>query len=206
MSNMFKRSVLKRFSRQVPELSDALASVKMKHTPTLTPAFEMLVRSVTYQQLAYAAAKTIHDRLLKLVGKLTPARVLAKTKEELRSVGLSRQKASYIHNIAEAFKRGGFLYKYRTPESLKTMSSEEITSLFSQIKGVGEWTVQMYLIFSLGRLDVVSAKDLGVRKGVQKLYNLKELPTPKQVEEIAKKWHPLETVGTYLAWRVLESE
>jgi DNA-3-methyladenine glycosylase II len=203
---MFKASVLKRFSKKVPELSDALSSVKLNHTPTLNPPFEMLVRSVTYQQLAYAAAKTIHDRLLKLVGKLTPTRVLSKSMEELRSVGLSRQKASYIHNIAKAFKRGGFLYKYRTPESLVSMSSDEITSLFSQIKGVGEWTVQMYLIFSLGRLDVVSSKDLGVRKGVQKLYSLKELPTPKQVAEIAEKWHPLETVGTYLAWRILQVE
>ncbi|MFW9809715.1 MAG: DNA-3-methyladenine glycosylase family protein, partial [Candidatus Thorarchaeota archaeon] len=161
-------------------------------------------RSILYQQLAYKAAKTIHDRFLELVGQLTPTRVLAKTQEELRSVGLSRQKASYIHNVAEAFGRGGFLWKYRKTESLSELSTAEITALFSKIKGVGIWTVQMYLIFALGRLDVIAAGDLGVRKGVMKLYGLAEVPTQKQVEEIAKKWHPLETVGTYLAWRSVD--
>jgi DNA-3-methyladenine glycosylase II len=206
MANIFTTRVLNRFERQVPEFKHALARSEMKLEPTLTPPFEMLVRSIVYQQLAYKAAKTIHDRMIKLVGKLTPASVLAKSQEELRTVGLSRQKASYLHNVANAFKRGGSLSKYRKIESLDNLPSEEITTLFTAIKGVGEWTVQMYLIFSLGRLDILSAGDLGVRKGVQKIYGLKEMPTPKQVKAIAEKWHPLETVGTFLAWRVLESE
>ncbi|MFW9803944.1 MAG: DNA-3-methyladenine glycosylase family protein [Candidatus Thorarchaeota archaeon] len=206
MPNIFTTRVLKRFEKQVPELKSALAKSEMKLVPTLTPPFEMLVRSIVYQQLAYKAAKTIHDRMLGLVGKLTPTSMLAKSQEELRTVGLSRQKASYLHNVANAFKRGGSLWRYRKIESLKSLSSEEITTLFTAIKGVGEWTVQMYLIFSLGRLDVLSASDLGVRKGVQKLYGLQEMPTPKQVKAIAEKWHPLETVGTYLAWRVLEND
>ncbi|MGY5875275.1 MAG: hypothetical protein RTU30_05985 [Candidatus Thorarchaeota archaeon] len=206
MSNIFNARVLKRFVKQNPELEPSLNRVKMKLSPTLTPPFEMLVRSIVFQQLAYKAAKTIHDRLLALVGKLTPTKALTKTQEELRSVGLSRQKASYVHNVAEAFQRGGFLYKYRNPASLDELSSAEITDLFAEIKGVGEWTVQMYLIFSLGRLDVLAAKDLGVCKGVQKMYSLPEVPTPKQVQTIAEKWHPLETVGTYLAWRVLDIE
>jgi DNA-3-methyladenine glycosylase II len=206
MANVFKKRVLDKFAKQVPELEDALWSAKMKLNPTLQPPFEMLTRSIIYQQLAYKAAKTIHDRFLALVGRLTPSKVLAKTHDELRSVGLSRQKASYIRNVAEAFNRGGFLWKYRKIESMDTLSSQEILDLFVQIKGVGEWTVQMYLIFSLGRLDVLSAGDLGVRKGVQKMYDLNELPTQKQVVEIAEKWHPLETVGTFLAWRVLDEE
>jgi DNA-3-methyladenine glycosylase II len=140
------------------------------------------------------------------VGKLTPIRVLAKTQEELRTVGLSRQKASYIHNVAEAFGRDGFLWKYRKIESLSDLSSMEITDLFVQIKGVGVWTVQMYLLFSMGRLDILAASDLGVRKGVMKLYNLDEMPSEKQVVELARKWHPLETVGTCLAWRVIADE
>ncbi|MFW9846947.1 MAG: DNA-3-methyladenine glycosylase family protein [Candidatus Thorarchaeota archaeon] len=206
MTNIFTKRVLNKFTAQVPELKDTIANVEMKLNPTMTPPFEMLVRSVVYQQLAYKAAKTIHDRMLALVGKLNPASVLSKTQEELRSVGLSRQKASYLHNIAEAFKRGGALWKFRKTESLGNISSQEITDLFAGIKGVGEWTVQMYLIFSLGRLDVLSAGDLGVRKGVQKMYGLKDVPSQKEVKVIAEKWHPLETVGTYLAWRVLENE
>lgn len=206
MSNVLTTKVLNKFKKQVPELKEVLDALKLKLEPTLIPPFEMLIRSIVYQQLSGKAAKTIHDRLLKLVGKLTPNRVLAKSQEELKSVGLSRQKASYLHNVAEAFRRGGFLWKYRTIDSLSELSSEEIVNLFVQIKGVGEWTVEMYLIFSMGRLDILSEKDLGVRKGVMQLYGLDEVPTPKEVITIAEKWHPLETVGTYLAWRILEEE
>ena len=206
MANIFTTRVLNRFAKQVPELKKALVESEMKLVPTQTPPFEMLVRSIVYQQLAYKAAKTIHDRMLNLVGKLTPTSMLKRSQEELRTVGLSRQKASYLHNVANAFKRGGFLWKFRKIESLESLSSEEITTLFTAIKGVGEWTVQMYLIFSLGRLDVLSAGDLGVRKGVQKMYGLQEMPTSKEVIAIAEKWYPLETVGTYLAWRVLEND
>jgi DNA-3-methyladenine glycosylase II len=206
MSNVFTAKILRKFKKQVPELQKAVESLSPKLEPTLIPPFEMLIRSIVYQQLSGKAAKTIHDRMLKLVGKLTPNSVLAKTQEELKSVGLSRQKASYLHNVAEAFRRGGFLWKYRTLESLTELTSEDIVNLFVQIKGVGEWTVQMYLIFSMGRLDILSEKDLGVRKGVMKLYSLDEMPTPKAVKVIAEKWTPLETVGTCLAWRVLEEE
>ncbi len=206
MPNIFTAKVLNQFKKQVPSLKDAVENVKLKLEPTIIPPFEMLIRSIVYQQLSGKAAKTIHDRMLKLVGKLTPNYVLAKTQEELKSVGLSRQKASYLHNVAEAFRRGGYLWKYRKLESLSEFSSDEIINLFVQIKGVGEWTVQMYLIFSMGRLDVLSEKDLGVRKGVMKLYGLETMPTPKEVISIAAKWKPLETVGTCLAWRIIEED
>lgn len=206
MVNIFGKRILDKFAKQVPELEGALRKTKMQLEPTLQSPFAMLTRSIIYQQLAFKAAQTIHDRFLELVGKLTPSKVLTKTQEELRTVGLSRQKASYIHNVAEAFGRGGFLWKYRKIESLSDLSSKEIIDLFVQIKGVGVWTVHMYLLFSLGRLDVLASGDLGVRKGVMKLYSLDEMPSEKQVVELAKKWHPLETVGTYLAWRVLEDE
>ncbi len=206
MSNIFTAKILRKFKKQVPELQKAVENLKIKLEPTLIPPFEMLIRSIVYQQLSGKAAKTIHDRMLKLVGKLTPNSVLAKTQEELKSVGLSRQKASYLHNVAEAFRRGGFLWKYRTLESLSDLSSVEIINLFVQIKGVGEWTVQMYLIFSMGRLDILSEKDLGVRKGIMKFYGFEKMPTPKEVKVIAEKWHPLETVGTCLAWGILEED
>jgi len=206
MSNIFTAKVLNKFKQQVPELKKAVETIPLTLEPTLIPPFEMLIRSIVYQQLSGKAAKTIHDRLLELVGKLAPDKILAKSHEELKSVGLSRQKAAYLHYVADAFRRGGFLWKYRTIESLSALSSKEIVNLFAQIKGVGEWTVEMYLIFSMGRLDILSEKDLGVRKGVMKLYKLGEVPTPKEVITIAEKWHPLETVGTYLAWRILEED
>jgi len=206
MTNVLTKRVLNRFAKQVPELAGYLRRAKMRLEPTMIPPFEMLIRSIVFQQLSGKAARTIHDRLLEFVGRLTPESILKKTQEELRTVGLSRQKASYLHNVAEAFRKGGFLWKYRSTESLDELSSDEIINHFVGIKGVGEWTVQMYLIFSLGRLDVLSPGDLGVRKRVQKLYGLKEMPTTKEVQEIAKTWTPLETVGTILSWRVLEIE
>ncbi len=206
MTNIFTKRTIEKFAKQVPELEVALKKANMKLEPTLQSPFEMLIGSIIYQQLAYKAARTILDRFIGLVGKLTPNRVLAKTQEELRSVGLSRQKASYIHNVAKAFSKGGFLWKYRTIESLSNLSSKEISQMFTQIKGVGEWTTQMYLIFSMGRLDVLSAGDLGVRKGVMKLYGLEKIPTQKEVEKLAEPWHPLETVGTFLAWRAVDEE
>lgn len=206
MRNIFTKRVLEKFAKQVPELEKALFGVKMELRPNPAPPSQALMRSILYQQLAYPAAKAIHDRLLALVGELTPKTILAKSFEELKSVGLSRQKASYVQNVAEAFSKGGLLEEYDSVESLKDMSSNEIIELFVQIKGVGEWTVQMYLIFTLGKLDVLAPADLGVRKGVMKLYSLDEVPKPKHVKQIAEKWHPLETVGTYLAWRILETE
>ncbi len=204
MPNIFRKRILDKFALQVPELEGALRKAKMKLEPTLQPPFEMLIRSIIYQQLATKAAQTIHNRFLALVGKLTPTRVLAKTQVELRSVGLSRQKASYIHNVAEAFGRRGFLWKYRKIESLSDLSTPEITDLFVQIKGVGVWTAQMYLLFAMGRLDVLASGDLGVRKGVMILYGLDKMPPQKEVDKIAETWHPLESVGSFLAWRVLD--
>ncbi|MFQ5832359.1 MAG: DNA-3-methyladenine glycosylase family protein [Candidatus Thorarchaeota archaeon] len=206
MPNVFTARVLARFAKKAPELKDAISSRELVLEPSKEPPFQMLVRSIVYQQLSGKAARTIHDRMIELVGDLTSESVLAVSQEELRSVGLSRQKASYLHNVAAAFGKGGPLRSYTSLDALKKLSSAEIVQLFTAIKGVGEWTVQMYLIFSLGRLDVLSPGDLGVRKGMMKLYGLEDMPTPSQVKKFAEKWHPLETVGTCLAWRVLRDD
>lgn len=206
MPNILTKRVLARFIRQVPELEDIVSSTRLELDPSNESPFDMLVRSIVYQQLSGKAARTILDRLIELLGDVTPDTILAKTVDELRSVGLSRQKASYVQNVARTFGKGGSLEEYNAAGALKGLPAGEITQLFTDIKGVGEWTVQMYLIFGLGRLDVLSPGDLGVRKGVMKLYNLDELPTPGEVKKIAEKWHPLETVGTCLAWSVLRED
>ncbi len=206
MPNIFTKRVLARFIRKVPELEGVVSSKRLELDPSNESPFDMLVRSIIYQQLSGKAARTILDRLVELLGEVTPDTILAKTEDELRSVGLSRQKASYVRNVARSFGKGGPLEQYNATEALKGLSADEIMQLFTNIKGVGEWTVQMYLIFGLGRLDVLSPSDLGVRKGVMKLYGLDELPTPGEVKKIAKEWHPLETVGTCLAWSVLREE
>jgi len=189
----------------VPELADSLKLAKMELSPSLKVPFEALIKSIIHQQLSVKAARTIESRFMELIGELTTASILEKTVAELRQAGISRQKASYIQNVARAFGEGGDLAAYKALDSLEKLTCEEIIELFSSIKGVGEWTVQMYLIFGLGRLDVLATGDLGVRKGVQKLYTLDYVPKPAEVESLTAKWRPFSTVGCYLAWRVLDS-
>lgn len=203
MTNIFDEKQIEMFLKSAPNLRKFMSQVNLELRPTMSPPFDRLIESVIFQQLSGKAASTIFTRFVNLVGKVTPENILKHKLEELRGVGLSSQKAQYVHNIANEFKVGGSMSQYQDAKSLDGLSNDEIISLFSQIKGVGEWTVEMYLIFGLGRLDVFSSKDLGVRKGLQKMYELEELPTPKASLEITKNWKN-STIGNILCWRILD--
>ena len=203
MTNIFDEKQIEMFLKSAPNLRKFMSQVNLELRPTMSPPFDRLIESVIFQQLSGKAASTIFARFVNLVGKVTPENILKHKLEEFRGVGLSSQKAQYVHNIANEFKVGGSMSKYQDAKSLDGLANDEIISLFSQIKGVGEWTVEMYLIFGLGRLDVFSSKDLGVRKGLQKMYELEELPTPKASLEITKNWKN-STVGNILCWRILD--
>jgi DNA-3-methyladenine glycosylase II len=163
--------------------------------------FDYVVRSIVYQQLSGKAAGTIHGRFLGLFDKqkLSPAAVLGIDEPQLRSVGLSGQKAKYIRSVAEQSHSGELAI-----ESLHEMTDEEIIAALTQIKGVGVWTAQMFLIFRLGRPDVLPIADLGIQKGVQRAYGLRKLPKPEKVQKIGKKWAPYRTVGSWYMWRLLD--
>lgn len=163
--------------------------------------FDYVVRSIVYQQLSGKAAGTIHGRFLDLFGKkkLSAAEVLKIAEPELRRVGLSGQKAKYIRSVAEQTHSGELAI-----EQLHEMSDEEIIAALTKIKGVGVWTAQMFLIFRLGRPNVLPIGDLGVQKGVQRAYGLRKLPKPEKVEKIGKKWAPYRTVGSWYMWRLLD--
>lgn len=173
--------------------------------PTLTRNmgyFQSLVRSIIYQQVTGKAAAAIMARFLALFPKKnfpTPAQVRNKSIEELRSAGLSGQKAVYIKDLAEKFSNGTVREK-----ELESMSTEDITKHLTQVKGVGVWTVHMFLIFTLGRLDVLPVGDLGVRKGFQVVYRMRELPTPAQMEAKAKPWRAHASVVSWYLWRVAD--
>ncbi len=203
MKNIITEDEIELFLQSEPKLRKYMNLVNLELKPTMSPPYYRLVESVVFQQLSGKAASTIFARFVNLVGKVTPENILKHKLEEFRGVGLSSQKAQYVHNIANEFKVGGSMSQYQDAKSLDGLSNDEIISLFSQIKGVGEWTVEMYLIFGLGRLDVFSSKDLGVRKGLQKMYELEELPTPKASLEITKNWKN-STVGNILCWRILD--
>ena len=164
--------------------------------------FQSLVRSIIYQQVTGKAAASISARFVGLFNEgsfPTPWDVCAKTIEELRSAGLSGQKAKYINDLATKFADGTIREK-----DLNRMSTEDITEHLVQVKGIGVWTVHMFLIFTLGRLDVLPVGDLGVRKGMQSVYKMKELPTPKQMERKAKPWRQHASVVSWYMWRVAD--
>lgn len=163
--------------------------------------FEALVRSIVYQQLSGKAAATIHKRFKGLFNKdqnLSPSIVLEKSHDELSSVGLSSQKASYIHNIAYAFKAG------IVPDNIETISDDKVIECLTTIKGVGLWTAQMFLMFTLNRPDVFPVTDLGIQKGFQLYFQLDELPKPDLMIKKAEPWVPYRTLASWYLWRLVE--
>ena len=164
--------------------------------------FWSLCRSIIYQQISGKAAKTISDRFLALFRSginIQPREVLDIDINSLYSIGLSRQKASYMKNIAEAFGN-----KLINDENFLMMNDEEILKQLTMIKGVGKWTAEMFLIFTLRRSDVFPVTDLGVQKGFQIVYDLDELSTIEQMNEKAEKWKPYRTIVTLYLWYAVD--
>jgi len=175
-------------------------------TVSITPHknyYQELVESIVSQQLSVKAAATILKRFIELFdtdGFPTPDQILQKDIEDLRGVGLSRQKGSYIQDLALKVIEGTVKFNH-----LDVLSNDEIVAELTQIKGVGIWTVHMFLIFCMGRLDVLPATDLGIKNGIQRLYGLDHSPTPEDIEKIAKTnaWHPYESVASWYVWQSL---
>lgn len=163
--------------------------------------FDALVRSIVYQQLSGKAAATIHGRVLQLFDPDAPLprQILNAEHATLRGAGLSNQKANYLRNLAEHSLNGSL-----PVESLHALNDEEIVNALIQVKGIGRWSAQMFLMFRLGRLDVLPDLDLGVQKGIQRAYRMRKLPTPRKVLAIGAKWAPYRSVGSWYMWRVLE--
>ena len=165
--------------------------------------FAMLVRSIISQQISMAAARTIRERLETLVGDegLQPAAIASLSPTQLRSVGLSKQKAAYISDLAHKVADGA------VPLSrLGRMSDEAVIESLTTINGIGRWTAQMFLIFSLGRPDVFPVDDLGVRVALAQLYSLGEKPSREELAEIGRRWSPFATVGSWYCWRYLDHQ
>jgi 3-methyladenine DNA glycosylase/8-oxoguanine DNA glycosylase len=166
-----------------------------------TNYFEALVRAIVYQQLSGKAASTIYNRFKELFNGEEfppPKKVMEKSHEELRSVGFSNQKAMYVHNIAEAFENGS------VSKNLDQLDDEAIIENLTSIKGVGPWTVEMFLMFTLHRPDVFPVTDLGVRKGFQLFCGLDELPDPDSMIKTAEPWRPFRTLASWYLWRLVE--
>jgi DNA-3-methyladenine glycosylase II len=167
------------------------------------PSFQTLVRSIVYQQLSGKAASTIFNRLIAAakVDPLTPDAILRLRPSRMRTLGLSKQKLTYIRELARMTRDG--LVRF---DSVHALEDAAIIEHFTQVKGVGVWTAQMFLIFALRRPDVLPTGDLGVRAAIKKAYRLEELPTPAEMEKIATSWRPYCSVASWYLWRSLDNQ
>ena len=185
--------------RADPVMNDiAKRAGPMTLEPRGTP-YVSLVRAILYQQLAGAAAAAIERRFLAMYGGRVPAAdVLASaTDEELRTAGISRQKAGYFRSIGEHFANG-----HLSDRKLMRLPDDEIIEAVTQIKGVGRWTADMLLMFCLGRPDVLPVGDLGVANSMRRAYGLDHLPKADEMTAIAEPWRPYRSAGSWYLWRL----
>jgi 3-methyladenine DNA glycosylase/8-oxoguanine DNA glycosylase len=158
--------------------------------------FTALTRSIVAQLISTPAARTIYARLNDSLGTITPASVIAAGHDRLRALGLSRAKAAAIIGVAESIDSGTL-----PVDRLHELDDEEVISRLVPIHGIGRWTAEMFLIFCLGRPDVLPVGDLGLRAGVQEHYQLSELPGRRVLEEIGERWRPYRSIATWYIWR-----
>ncbi len=171
--------------------------------PVSLRPFDSLAESIAYQQLNGKAAATIWKRVRALYPKtkwLDPAKVLATPDEALRTAGLSRSKTAALKDLAAKTVDG----TVPSGRALLGMTDDEIIARLTQVRGIGRWTVEMLLLFDLGRLDVWPVDDYGVRKGFAKTFRKRKLPTPKELLKHGEKWRPYRSVAAWYFWRALD--
>jgi 3-methyladenine DNA glycosylase/8-oxoguanine DNA glycosylase len=163
--------------------------------------FEAVARAIVYQQLSGKAAGTIHGRFHALYGGRapTPAELLATPDEALRGAGLSRQKLGYLRDLAARVDAGDVPLDH-----IDRLGDDDVVAALTRVKGVGRWTAQMFLMFRLGRPDVLPELDLGVQKAIQLAYRRRAMPRPADVLRIGAPWAPYRTVASWYLWRFLD--
>lgn len=185
-----------------PVLAEIIRRVGPCELMKRKPTFETLARSITFQQLSGKAAGTIFGRVRKAVGRrFTATAFLKLTPEELRACGLSRQKIASLTDLAERVYRREIKFG-----KLDNLPDEEIIMLLSQVRGVGTWTAQMFLMFALQRPNVMPVSDLGIRNAVRKAYGLNAMPNAAELALIAEKWHPYCSIASWYLWRSLDGD
>lgn len=200
---MHKDTILAHFETNDPVILPYLQ--KLEPFPLLEKGdaskfFFQLCREIVGQQLSSKAASAIFKRFEALFPNgITPEAVIALSHEELRASGISNAKARYVRNIAEAVVAGLLPF-----EDFHEMKDMLVIQHLTKVKGIGHWTSEMFLMFTLGRADVFSFGDLGLQKGFKKLYNFKKEPTRKQIEKVVKKWSPYRTYGCLALWSVVD--
>jgi len=186
--------------RADPVMAKIIERVGPCAVAALQPSFETLARSITFQQLHGKAAGTIFARVQKAVGRNFSATAFLKVEPEtLRACGLSRQKLASLTDLAEHVVRRRINFK-----KLPDLDNDAVLEALTQVRGVGVWTAQIFLMFALRRPNVLPVGDFGIRNAVRQAYGLKEMPKPAELEQIAQPWHPYCTVASWYLWRSLD--
>lgn len=193
-------------SKHDPVLASVIASSPLCNIKPHKNYYQELVDSIISQQLSVKAARAIEKRFCALFGSSdfpSPQQILTKSIDELRSVGLSRGKAAYVRDLAQHVVDGKVKFDH-----LDSLSNQEVIDELVAVKGIGEWTAHMFLMFCMGRLDILAYGDLGIKNGIQKLYKLDHSPTPQEIQELAdkNKWHPYESVACWYVWQSLDNK
>lgn len=165
--------------------------------------YESLMRAILFQQLSGKAASTIRDRLYALFPDCScppPDKLVLMTTEEFRAVGVSRQKAGYLQDLAAK------AHTIPMPSELDALTDDEIVERLTSIKGVGRWTVEMLLMFTFGRMDVLPVDDMGVQEGFKRLFGLEKRPKRKEMEALAEAWRPYRSIGSWYMWRMVDDK
>ena len=166
-----------------------------------TDPFQALAHAIVSQQLSTKAAATIAGRFDALCGGLpTPAKVARATDQELRTVGLSGQKIGYLRDLCARIESGALPLA-----SLDTLPDDEVITMLTQVKGIGRWTAEMFLMFRLHRPDVLPVGDLGIVKAVQRAYRLRKMPDPARLTKIGEPWRPYRSIACWYLWASLDN-
>jgi DNA-3-methyladenine glycosylase II len=194
------RKAVQYLSRADPVLRGIIERVGACRMQYGEPEFNSLAEAIVYQQLNGKAAVTIFKRFAALAGEpLTPEGILKLSEQQLRSVGLSKQKSSYLRDLAAKTHEGKLNF-----QTLPTLSDDEVIEYLTQVKGIGVWTAHMFLMFALRRPNVLPTGDFGVRMAMKKHYKKRKLPKAGQMQKIARAWEPYRSVACWYLWKSLD--
>src|SRR5215472_15779867 len=190
------KEAIEHLRRQDPVLAEIIGRVGAYAIQFRDPDFETLVKSIVYQQLSGRVASVIFERLLNGVkGSITPESILKLRPARMRTFGLSTAKTAYIRDLARHTRDGNVVF-----EQLAALTDAEIIERLTVVKGIGVWTVQMFLMFALRRPDVLPVGDLGIRNAMRVAYGLSDLPKPAEMQAIAARWRPYCTAASWYLW------
>jgi DNA-3-methyladenine glycosylase II len=197
------RAAIRHLKSRDPVMGALIEQVGPYRIEFRAPSYETLVRSIVFQQLSGKVARVIYGRLEAAMpgGSITPEGVLSLRMDRLRRLGLSRQKATYVRDLARHTLKGHIIF-----EALPDLSDQEVIERLTTVKGIGVWTAHMFLIFALQRTNVLPTGDLGIRSAIRKMYGMPELPKPGEIETLAREWHPYCTVASWYLWRSLDGQ